>query len=1158
MASLKDLIVMGPARFLDKLYGNLEGNATSADKLKTARSINGTNFDGTTAITTANWGTARNFTIGNTTKSVNGSAAMSWTLSEIGAVAKAGDTMTGKLTGVTTNFSWIGITRNGAFRTETAASGGSAAAVVSMKTASGSWAIGNLTGNDNLYFVFGTDTNYSAGTNSTSTYYITTGGAFSGSANKLTTARTINGTSFDGSSNITTANWGTARTVTIGNTGKSVNGSSNISWSLAEIGAIVSNAWETGTSAGPKIKTTVNGVTGTAVAIPSASISASGIVTTGTQRFRGKKFFEYPAFTSNGSRYLGWHYYHHNGSTVVGEHWYDVGDNTNITTGIFNWRQYSPNSTANTSTTGYYETFYLPAVTVGRTAHASYEIFTSKNYDTLDGRYVNVTGDTVTGSILFEDESGSFYKINRKKADGGGWAYSPIQFRGSNNVKFANIGAYGGQDTLSYLYIGVGEYDSTYNLRISPLGAVSTGGTITSSSTITGAKLVISSTSATQHIALSRPGWNYITSPADSTIAFVPTGSTIGDSYARLAIDSSAVFPGANNGTINLGTNNYKWNNVYGNSFTGNAASATKLQTARTINGTSFNGTANITTAKWGNSRTITASSGDIVGSFTTNGSANVSYRADLNYLCCYRGNVAGKEGYKYHRILSYDTTSNHQDVSAILILDRGYLGGGFGIAKVAIRVNNITGGADAVISIKWLVRSGLSANCLQGGVYYNTTKAYVDFYYYATDSWNGITIRVLEDWRGGKSGNQLTLYNSSVNESTLTNIYSAMNYRAYTTTVTSGSDESTVNNAYSASILSTARTFTIGNTGKSFNGSANVSWSLAEIGAVAKAGDTLTGALNFKNSTWNAVGDDVYFGDNDTAGSFAIMGKNGTTNLKMVKYNDTSSYGTISWDGTFFASSAHLKLAAAKHLYMAYNGTNYSVLHNYNNGRIGLNACGGGVYIGYSNTTGVHFGPSAGWGSITSSGYSGNAATATKATQDANGNNIASTYLRKDLGFQIFTTSFIPSYTTAGWYRLARISGLKGYFAGFITITGGWNSGEPASAILAISAVHQHPSITQIGGTVGSTITEVRLTGESGSYYLEIYCNTVSGAIATQYATFFGCLNVTETQSPTSPNGSLSTYTAYAKLEDRANWNYGATAYGNPQVGDIWFMPTA
>lgn len=59
-----------------------------------------------------------------------------------------------------------------------------------------------------------------------------------GTATKLATARTINGTSFDGSANITTANWGTARTITIGSTGKSVNGSGNITWTLNDLGAV--------------------------------------------------------------------------------------------------------------------------------------------------------------------------------------------------------------------------------------------------------------------------------------------------------------------------------------------------------------------------------------------------------------------------------------------------------------------------------------------------------------------------------------------------------------------------------------------------------------------------------------------------------------------------------------------------------------------------------------------------------------------------------------------------------------------------------------------------------------------------------------------------------------------------------------------------------
>jgi hypothetical protein len=61
--------------------------------------------------------------------------------------------------------------------------------------------------------------------------------SITGASPTLTTARNINGTSFNGSANITTASWGTGRTITIGSTGKSVDGSGDVSWSLTDIGA---------------------------------------------------------------------------------------------------------------------------------------------------------------------------------------------------------------------------------------------------------------------------------------------------------------------------------------------------------------------------------------------------------------------------------------------------------------------------------------------------------------------------------------------------------------------------------------------------------------------------------------------------------------------------------------------------------------------------------------------------------------------------------------------------------------------------------------------------------------------------------------------------------------------------------------------------------
>ena len=63
--------------------GSCTGNAATATKLATARTINGTSFDGSANITTANWGTARNISISDadasntgTAVSVNGSAAV--------------------------------------------------------------------------------------------------------------------------------------------------------------------------------------------------------------------------------------------------------------------------------------------------------------------------------------------------------------------------------------------------------------------------------------------------------------------------------------------------------------------------------------------------------------------------------------------------------------------------------------------------------------------------------------------------------------------------------------------------------------------------------------------------------------------------------------------------------------------------------------------------------------------------------------------------------------------------------------------------------------------------------------------------------------------------------------------------------------------------
>ena len=66
--------------------------------------------------------------------------------------------------------------------------------------------------------------------------------------------------------------------------------------------------------------------------------------------------------------------------------------------GSWRFREYSPNSTADTATTGYYEDFYLPNVTSGRTANASYNIITTKNPGDLYWANVKVSASSNAGT----------------------------------------------------------------------------------------------------------------------------------------------------------------------------------------------------------------------------------------------------------------------------------------------------------------------------------------------------------------------------------------------------------------------------------------------------------------------------------------------------------------------------------------------------------------------------------------------------------------------------------------------------------------------------------------------------------------------------------------------------------------------------------------
>lgn len=152
-----------------------------AVKLATPRSINGTSFDGSADITTANWGTARNISISDATGANTGTAV--------------------------------------------SVNGGSNVELILPTTIAATVSAANkLTVN--------------AGDSNTPVYFeggvpkaVTSIDVKSDKAGKLDPGAQINGTTFTGESDITTAKWGTERTISIasaaGTTGTKIDGSAN-------------------------------------------------------------------------------------------------------------------------------------------------------------------------------------------------------------------------------------------------------------------------------------------------------------------------------------------------------------------------------------------------------------------------------------------------------------------------------------------------------------------------------------------------------------------------------------------------------------------------------------------------------------------------------------------------------------------------------------------------------------------------------------------------------------------------------------------------------------------------------------------------------------------------------------------------------------------
>lgn len=152
--------------------------------------------------------------------------------------------------------------------------------------------------------------------------------------------------------------------------------------------------------------------------------------------------------------------------------------------------------------------------------------------------------------------------------------------------------------------------------------------------------------------------------------------------------------------------------------FSGNvntATSALKLSQERTVNG----GT-------------------DIMLNYKYDGSGDSE--AEVGFYAC-NAKVGNQNNYPYHRIARIDLTSeNYKDWSTTLYISQGYLGGGFGICRIAMRTNGT--GARSGVEVKWLARNNLTTDFVQIAVDDTINATYADVFVKIESPYASTTVR--------------------------------------------------------------------------------------------------------------------------------------------------------------------------------------------------------------------------------------------------------------------------------------------------------------------------------------------------------------------------------------------------------------------------------
>ena len=152
-----------------------------------------------------------------------------------------------------------------------------------------------------------------------------------------------------------------------------------------------------------------------------------------------------------------------------------------------------------------------------------------------------------------------------------------------------------------------------------------------------------------------------------------------------------------------------------------------------------FSGNANTATSalKLSQERTVNGGT-DIMLNYKYDGSGDSE--AEVGFYAC-NAKVGNQNNYPYHRIARIDLTSeNYKDWSTTLYISQGYLGGGFGICRIAMRTNGT--GARSGVEVKWLARNNLSTDFVQIAVDDTINATYADVFVKIESSYASTTIR--------------------------------------------------------------------------------------------------------------------------------------------------------------------------------------------------------------------------------------------------------------------------------------------------------------------------------------------------------------------------------------------------------------------------------